>query len=287
MNGKVVVVTGATSGIGEVCALELARMGATVVLISRSQSKLDDVVKRIKDETGNQAVSGIQADLSVIAEIRQAAASFLARHSRLDVLVNNAGAVNWQRLESADGYEMTFALNHLNYFLLTHLLLDTLKETAEKYGEARIINVSSEAHQGSSINFEDIQSLQRYTSFEVYGKSKLMNILFTNELARRLKGTDVTTNSLHPGFVKTNFGRNSSGYIKWIMTMLQNFFAISVEKGAETMVYLASSPDVKGISGKYWDKKTAVQAYKTAYDEVAQAKLWRVSEELVGLPVTV
>jgi NAD(P)-dependent dehydrogenase (short-subunit alcohol dehydrogenase family) len=287
MKDKVVIVTGATSGIGEVCALELARMGATIVLISRSQSKLDDVMNRIKTETGNQAVSSIRADLSSIAETRQAAASFLAQYSRLDVLVNNAGAVNLKRLETVDGYEMTFALNHLSYFFLTHLLLDKLKETAEKYGEARIVNVSSAAHQGMRINFDDIQSRQRFTSFEVYGMSKLMNIAFTNELARRLRGTNVTANSLHPGFVKTNFGRNMGGVIRLGMMVIQNLFAISVEKGAETMIYLASSPEVKGISGKYWDKKQAIQADKEAYNEAAQAKLWRVSEELLGLPVTV
>jgi NAD(P)-dependent dehydrogenase (short-subunit alcohol dehydrogenase family) len=287
MKDKVVIVTGATNGIGEVAALELAKLGATVVLISRSQSRLDEVVNRIKAEAGNPSVSSIQADLSSMAEVRKAAESFLAQHSRLDVLLNNAGAMFMNRQESVDGHEMTFALNHLNYFLLTHLLLDKLKETAERYGEARVVNVSSDAHEGSKVSFDDLKRQKSYNGFLVYAESKLMNILFTNELARRLKGTGVTANSLHPGVVRTGFGKNNGSIMTVIMSLFQGLGGISAEKGAKTMVYLSSSLAVKGITGEYWYKEKSKQAYPEAYKQENQAKLWRISEELLGLPVTV
>lgn len=288
MKGKVVIVTGATNGIGEVCALELARMGATVVLISRNQSRLDDDVRDIKAKTGNDNVSSIQADLSSLADIRKAAKLFLEKHSRLDVLVNNAGAIFDKRQETVDGNEMTLALNHLNYFLLTHLLLDKLKETAAQYGETRIVNVSSDAHlRAAGVNFDDIQRKKAYTGWMVYGESKLMNILFTHELARRLKGTKVTANVLHPGLVKTGFGRNNIGMFKTAVSLLQDFFGISAEEGAKTMIYLASSPDVRGITGQYWVRNEPKTANKPAYDEAAQARLWALSEELTGLSAKV
>jgi NAD(P)-dependent dehydrogenase (short-subunit alcohol dehydrogenase family) len=288
MRDKVIIVTGATNGIGQVCALELARQGATVVLISRSQSRLDTVVSEIKAATGNENLSSIQADLSSIAEIRRAASQFLEQHSRLDVLVNNAGAIFDKRQESADGIEMTLALNHLNYFLLTHLLLDKLKETSTKHSEARIINVASDAHESvSRVNFEDIQRRKSYNGLFVYSESKLMNIMFTHELARRLKGTKVSANVLHPGLVKTGFGRNNLGIFKTAVSLFQDFFGISAEKGAETMIFLASSPDVRGITGQYWFKSEPHRASKAAYDEAAQARLWTVSEELLGLTAKV
>lgn len=284
MKDKVVLVTGATNGIGEVCALELARMGATVILVSRSQSRLEAVVNDIKSKTGNANVSSIQADLSSLAEIRKVAQQFLSVHSRLDVLVNNAGAIFDKRQESVDGIEMTFALNHLNYFLLANLLLEKLRETAANYGESRIINVSSDAHEGaSSVNFEDIQRRKSYSSWIAYAESKLMNILFTQELARRLQGTKVSANALHPGFVRTGFGRNNGGFFNAAISMAQNFFAISPEKGAETMIYLASSPTVAGITGKYWYQSKEKQARPAAYDTAAQSRLWQISEELTGI----
>lgn len=280
MDGKVVIVTGATNGIGEITALELARQGAEVVVISRSQSKLEATVNKIKNETGNDKVSYIQADLSSLGEIKQAAAQFLESHSRLDVLINNAGAYFAERQQSVDGYEMTFALNHLNYFLLTHLLLDTLKQTAETNGEARVVNVSSGAHQGGNVNFDDLQSKQKYSGFGAYGTSKLMNILFTYELARRLEGTNVTANALHPGFVNTGFGMNNSGLLTKLLGIVQNIVAKSPEQGAETNIYLASSPEVKGINGKYWDDKQQKQSSKASYDVTTQKRLWEISEEL-------
>lgn len=283
MQDKVVMVTGATNGIGEVTALELARMGAEVIVVSRSQQKCDDTVARIKAETGNQNVHAMAADLSLMAEVRRLAEDFKARFGRLDVLVNNAGAYFSQRQVTQEGNEMTFALNHLNYFLLTHLLLDLLKATAETHGEARIVNVSSGAHRGGRMNFDDLQRERRYVSFQVYGESKLMNVYFTYELARRLEGTKVTANVLHPGFVRTGFGRNNAGFLPKVLGALQQFFAITPEKGAQTNIYLASSPEVKGMSGLYWQHSKAVASSEASYDEDAAKTLWDISERLTGI----
>lgn len=283
MNGKTVIVTGATNGIGEITALELARQGAEVVVVSRSNAKLENTVNKIKSETGNQDVSYIQGDLSSLAEIRQVADEFLQTHNRLDVLVNNAGAYFSNRQESVDGNEMTFALNYLNYFLLTNLLLDVLKQTAQETGDARIVNVSSAAHSGSKVNFDDIQANNGYSGFGRYGESKLMNLLFTYELAQQLEGTNVTANALHPGFVNTGFGMNNGGWMSKILGVLQSVVAISPEKGAETNIYLASSPKVRGISGKYWDKKAQKKSSDASHDTQAQKRLWQISEDLVGM----
>jgi len=283
MNGKVVIVTGSTNGIGEVTALELARKGAEVVLISRSQGKLENTVSKIKSETGNDNVSYIQADLSSMADIRKAAEQFLQSHNRLDVLVNNAGAFFSDRKQSVDGNEMTMALNHLNYFLLTHLLLDTLKQTASENGEARIVNVSSSAHRGGNINFDDFQAENGYSGFGRYSESKLMNVLFTYDLARRLEGTNVTANVLHPGFVNTGFGMNNNGLVKIALDLIQKLVALSPEKGAETNIYLASSPDVKGVSGKYWDNKQEKESNSASHNLETQKRLWELSEELTGI----
>lgn len=282
MNGKVVIITGATNGIGEITALELARMGAEVVIISRNQSKLENTLNRIKSETGNDKITCIQADLSSLADIHSAAEQFLQTHNRLDVLVNNAGAYFAERKESVDGNEMTLALNHLNYFLLTHLLLDTLKQTASDQGEARIVNVSSGAHSGGRINFDDIQA-NNYGGFRRYSESKLMNVLFTYELANRLEGTGVTVNVLHPGFVNTGFGMNNDGILTKLLGFVQTLVAISPEKGAETNIYLASSPEVKGVTGKYWDSKKQKTSSDTSYDTSIQQHLWELSEELTGI----
>ena len=215
-----------------------------------------------------------------MAEVRRAAAEFNARHNHLDVLVNNAGAMFTQRQETVDGYELTFSLNHLAYFLLTNLLLDTIKSSAP----ARIVNVSSDVHKGAKLNFDDLQHQQSYGmgGINVYGESKLANILFTYELSRRLQGTGVTVNTLHPGVVRTGFGRNNSGLIRLIMPVIQRF-GISEEQGAQTSIYLASSPEVEGVTGKYFDKSKAIPSSPESYDESAQKRLWTVSEELTGL----
>lgn len=287
MTGKIVMVTGATNGIGEVTAHDLARQGATVIVVSRNQTKLENTVNKIKSATSNDNVSWMQADLSSMASIRDLAAQFHEQYDRLDVLVNNAGAYFNDRKLSVDGYEMTFALNHLNYFLLTHLLLDTLKQAAEKEGEARIVNVSSGAHFGArnGVNFEALPLKEKYSGFGAYGESKLMNIMFTFELARRLEGTNVTTNALHPGFVRTGFGQGNGGILTVIMKAMQ-VFALSSEDGAQTSIHLAASPEAKGITGKYWDKKQVKDSSAASKDVAAQQRLWTLSEEFTGLTET-
>lgn len=280
LQDKVVLVTGATSGIGEATALALAEQGARVVIVSRSPQKCAATVNRIKQATGNTQIDYIVGDLSVMAEVREVATQFRRSYDRLDVLVNNAGAMFMARQVSADGYEMMFALNHLSYFLLTNLLLDMLQGSAP----ARIVNVASDAHKGQTINFDDLQAEQKFSAIAGYGGSKLMNIMFTYELARRLNGTGVTANALHPGFVSSNIGVNGNRAFGWLKKAI-NVFSLSPEDGAQTSVYLASSPEVEGVTGQYFVKSQAVPSSDASYAEAAQKRLWDVSAELVGLPV--
>lgn len=277
MQGKVCLVTGATAGIGEVTALELARMGATVVGIGRSAEKCQAVAGRIRQQTGNPDVTFLIADLSSLAETRRVAAEFKAHYPRLDVLVNNAGAYYSKFQESADGIELTIALNFLSPFLLTHLLLDLLKASAP----ARIINVSSNAHQMAGINFDDIEGRKRYSGWTAYAQSKLGNILFTHELAARLDGSGVTANVLHPGFVATNFGRNNGGVVGHGTRIVQKLVAMSPEKGAQTQIYLASSPDVATVSGQYFVKSKPATASRASHDAVDAKRLWAWAEQMV------
>jgi len=283
MQGKRVMVTGATNGIGEVTALELARMGAEVIVVSRNETKCQATVERIKKQTGNEHVSYITADLSSMDAIRACAQQFLSQYDRLDVLVNNAGGFFQQRLESVDGLELTFALNHMNYFLLTHELRDALRAGAEAHGEARIVNVASDAHRFSKLAINDLQHKQKYSGFGVYGESKLMNIMFTYELAKRLEGTPITVNALHPGAVKTGFGMNNSGFLIKIFGIIISLFGLTPEQGAETNIYLASSPEVKGISGKYWAKKKQSKSSNESHDETLWKRLWDESVKLAGV----
>lgn len=278
MQGKVVMVTGATSGIGRVTALELARLGATVVLVGRSQARAETTAQEIRRATGNP-VDVLLADLSSLTQVCRLADDFKRRYDRLDVLVNNAGAYFTTRQESAEGYEMTLALNHLSPFLLTHRLLDVLQASAP----ARIVAVSSDAHRQVRIDFGDLQGRKGYRGFRAYSRSKLMNVLFTYELARRLTGTGVTANALHPGFVASNFGRNNGDLAGVGMTVISRLFAISPEKGARTAIYLASSPEVEGVSGRYFVKNRAVRSSAASYDQAAARTLWEASEALVGL----
>ena len=282
MDNKIVLVTGATNGIGKAAALELAKKSAKVVIVGRNPAKTQATVSEIKLQSGSTAVELLIADLSSMAEVRRLAEEFRQRYARLDVLVNNAGAYFASRQETVDGYEQTFALNHLSYFLLTNLLLDMLKASAP----ARIVNVSSDAH-SAKFNFDDLQSTQSYGSagFGVYGQSKLANILFTYELARRLAGTGVTVNALHPGVVSTGFGENNRGLMRVAMKIMHRF-AMSPEKGAETITYLASSSEVEGVTGKYWDKSKAIQSSAGSYDEADQKRLWEISEQMTGLAAT-
>ncbi len=279
MSGKICMVTGATLGIGKVTAQALAEKGATVIVVARNQDRGEATVNEIKAKTGNLSVVLMLADLSSQASIRQLAQDFKKRYSRLDVLVNNAGAMNMQRTVTVDGLETTFATNHLGYFLLTNLLLDVLKASAP----ARIVNVSSSASQGGKINFDDLQGEKRYTGGLAYQQSKLANILFTVALAKRLQGTGVTANALHPGAAVTGFGMNNSLLWRVLIRIVYLFVGISPEKGAETQIYLATSPEVASVTGKYFDKKKPVEPNPAAKDEAIVENLWTVSEKLVGL----
>jgi NAD(P)-dependent dehydrogenase (short-subunit alcohol dehydrogenase family) len=283
VEGKLVMVTGANAGIGKVTALELAKMGAHVILVCRSEARGAQALNEIKAESGSKNIDLLLADLSSQTSIRNLADKFKQNYGDLDVLVNNAGAVFTKRQKSVDGLEMTFALNHLNYFLLTNLLLDRLKQ--EK--PTRIVNVSSAAHQGSKLNFDDLQNEISYGGMRAYGQSKLANILFTYELARRLEGSQITTNCLHPGFGATNFGKNNGRLMSIFMSIIGPIAGKSPQKGAETTIYLASAPEVSAVSGKYFSDKKAVKSSAASYNEADAERLWTISEELTNLAVTV
>jgi len=291
MQGKVCLVTGAASGIGAITAQALAQQGAAVILVDCNSDKGTTTADQIKQQTGNPTVEFMWADLSVQKEIRQLVQQFRSRYQRLDVLVNNAGAIFPRRQETVDGFEMTFALNYLAYFLLTNLLLDTIKASAP----ARIINVSSRAHARAQINFDDLQSRSNYRGIRAYEKSKLAIVLFTYELARRLEGTGVTVNTLHPGVVATNFATHNGGIVGLLTRMVAADFAsnkdgiasllirplrlafISPEQGAQTSIYLATSPEVEGVTGKYFVKCKAVPSSPASYDTTIAGRLWQVS----------
>jgi len=278
MRGKTCLITGATSGIGLVAAQELARQGAQPVIVGRNAARCETALTQVRAASGNPNVEALLADLSSQQQIRALAQQFTERHSRLDVLINNAGGVRFARELSADGLEMTFAVNHLAYFLLTHLLLDRLKAGAP----ARIINVSSDAHRGVSLDFDDLMGERRYRGWRAYCRSKLANLLFTYELARRLEGSEVTVNAVHPGWVATGFGGNN-GWRGGILQLASRWFALTPEQGARTIVYLASSPEVAGVSGRYFVKDRAVPSSPASYEAAAAKRLWDVSMELTRL----
>lgn len=277
MNGKTVLISGATNGIGLATARELARLGAQTVIVSRDAGKCALVAEQIKQDTGNAEVTFIAADLSTSDGVQHTAHEFKKRHTRLDVLLNNAGGFFFSRQLSANGIEMTFALNHLNYFHLTILLLDILKTS----GAARIINVSSDAHEGAKINFDDLQYAKHYQGFTAYGQSKLANVLFTYELARKLEGTKLTTNALHPGHVATEIAKNN-GWLFKAGKSLQNLFLIKPEQGAQTSIYLACSPEVEGVTGKYFNESKPVPSNPASYNRAAAERLWQVSLEMIA-----
>jgi NAD(P)-dependent dehydrogenase (short-subunit alcohol dehydrogenase family) len=278
MENKVIMITGATSGIGEVTARELARMGALVVGVGRNPEKCGLVEQAVRQETGNPEVNFLVADLSSQSEIYRLVGEFKQRFSRLDVLVNNAGAVFFKRIESVDGLEMTFALNHMSYFLLTGLLLDTLKASAP----ARIVNVSSGAHVNAKLDLDDLQFQKSYNGWKAYSRSKFANILFTYELARRLNGSGVSVNALHPGFVATGLAKNNSWLVRVGVKIAQTA-ARSPEEGARTMIYLASSNDVEGVSGRYYQDLHPEKSAPSTYDVSLAQRLWEISEGLIIL----
>jgi NAD(P)-dependent dehydrogenase (short-subunit alcohol dehydrogenase family) len=279
MTGRTCMITGATSGIGQAAALELARLGAGLVLVGRNAERGERVLEEVRRASSAGDVTLLLADLSSQSEIRRLAADFLASGRPLHVLLNNAGVINLRREESGDGIETTFAVNHLAYFLLTTLLLERLKEGAP----ARVVNVASDAHRGAGrLDFDDLESQRSYSPMRVYGRSKLANILFTRELARRLEGTGVTANSMHPGFVGSNFAKNNGLLGVAAMTLLRPF-ARSPEKGAETAVYLCSSPKVEGVTGEYFQDCKPHRPRPFALDDEDAHRLWEVSERMTGL----
>lgn len=279
LEGRIAVVTGATSGIGRATALALARMGAHVVIVSRSPQKCAETAAQIAQAGGS--ATPIAADLSSQRGVRSVAEQIRARFPRVDVLVNNAGAIFGERRLSEDGIEMTWALNHLSYFLLTHLLLDALKAAPM----ARIVNVSSDAHFAvRRIPFDDLNfERQPYRAFSAYSLSKLANVMFTYALARRLEGTHITVNALHPGAVATNFGRELGGWWGWVFRVLVSRFALSPEQGAQTSIYLASAPEVAQQSGLYFDRCKPKRSSLLSYNRDAQERLWAISAEQVQL----
>lgn len=278
MNGRVCLITGATSGIGKAAALALARMGATVVINGKDPKKGEEAAKQIRRMSGNDNVKLMIADLSSFSEIRKLADELKATYDRLDVLLNNAGVFYSHNERSQDGIEMQFAVNHLGHFLLTNLLLDILLESSG----SRIINVSSNAHFGGTIDFKDINSEDRYFGWKVYCRTKLANVLFTYELSRRTDNKSVTVNSLHPGMVRTRFVDKHVSLLYKIGWNLYKPFMSSVEQGAQTSIYLSSSNEVAETTGQYFVNCKAIQSSELSYDVNLARRLWDVSEQLVG-----
>jgi NAD(P)-dependent dehydrogenase (short-subunit alcohol dehydrogenase family) len=274
MKGKVCLVTGANAGIGQATALGLAQLGATVIMVCRSRERGEAARAEIQAQSGNDKVDVLLADLSSQAEIRRLAVEIEARYADLHVLINNAAIIPQQRRETAEHLEMQFAVNHLAYFLLTNLLLDKLKASAP----ARIVVVASQVHASGVIDFDDLQARRNYRPSQVYANTKLANVLFTYELARRLKGSGVIANCLHPGVVATNLLNDYMG-----VPQGRRDRGIETSKGAQTSLYLATSPEVAGVSGRYFVNREAVRSSAVSYDEGLAQRLWQVSAGLTGL----
>ncbi len=279
MQGKTVVMTGATSGIGEVAALKLAEMGARIVFIARDPRRAEATLAALERKAPGLGHRAHQADLSLMSEARRVGAAIAESEPRIDALVNNAGALFSERRLTGEGLELTFALNHMAYFVLTEALRERLVGSAP----ARIVSTSSTAHMGAKLNLDDLQSAKGYNGWKAYCLSKLCNILFTRELARELAGTGVTVNCLHPGFVASRFGSESGGWTGRLLPLLQ-VFAISSEAGADTIIHLVSSPDVAKVSGEYFAKRKIVTPSAAARDEAAPRALWQASEALANRP---
>jgi NAD(P)-dependent dehydrogenase (short-subunit alcohol dehydrogenase family) len=281
MGGKAVLITGGTSGIGKATAVAMAAMGADVVVTGRDPERGERALEEIRAQSTGGSVELLLADLAVQAEVRRLADEFRESHDRLDVLVNNAGLVQSERTETPDGIETTLAVNHLASFLLTNLLLDLLKKSAP----SRVVTVSSEAQRWGAMDFGDLQSRRKYRGMPVYGMTKLANIMFTYELAERLKGTGVTATCVHPGAVNTRFGTNNGGQMTLLFRLSKPFMR-TPEKGADTVIHLASSWEVEGVSGKYYSDRNWIEPQEIALDPDARRKLWEASEDLTGLKVT-
>ncbi|MFQ6604618.1 MAG: SDR family oxidoreductase [Fidelibacterota bacterium] len=275
---KTIVITGATDGIGKQAALRLAADGHRLLLIGRNPVKGKQVAAEIQSQTGNSDLKFYPADLSLMKEIKTVCDVIKTDLNSLDVLLNNAGAFFNSYATTGEGLERTFALNHMNYFFMTQNLLPLLRQA----NSARIVNVSSDAHKGNTLDWENIQGEKEYSGWKAYGRSKLMNILFTYALARRLSDTAITVNCLHPGFVKTRFGDNNTGFMRWLIGAAKALMAINKEKGSDTSVYLAVDPEVANVTGKYFVKCKAVSSSPVSYDTADQERLWQLSEKVLN-----
>jgi NAD(P)-dependent dehydrogenase (short-subunit alcohol dehydrogenase family) len=279
LDGRICLVTGATSGIGQETARGLAGLGAHVVIVGRDSARAESTRKAIVEKSGNPRVDVLLADLSSLAGIRGLADEFLSSYPALHVLVNNAGTIELSRTTTVDGFEKTFAVNHLAYFLLTNLLLPRLRASAP----ARIVNVASEAHRFGRIDLADLQSEKSYAAMRVYGTSKLLNLLFTLALAERLVGSGVTANCLHPGAVSTGLGKQNGAWVKLLIGLLRPFF-LTAEQGAANTIFVAASDELVGVSGKYFVKQRAVAPSRRSLRPGLARRVWERSNELVGLP---
>ncbi len=278
MKGKTVVITGATSGIGEIAAIHLAKQGARIVFTARDRKRADATLAKLNKANAAASHAVHLADLSLIAEQKRVAAD-IAREPRIDVLINNAGALFNRRIETSEGLEMTFALNHMSFFTITNILLPRLKETPG----ARIVSTSSRAHRRGKLDFSDLQSRKDFQGFRTYSNSKLCNILFTRALAKRLAGTGIIANCLHPGFVATRFGDQSGGFLQYVVAIAKSLIAISEEDGAKTILHLATSPDVTSVSGEYFSEcKVEVPTVEARNDADAE-RLWQESVKIAGV----
>jgi NAD(P)-dependent dehydrogenase (short-subunit alcohol dehydrogenase family) len=277
MQGKTVVATGATSGIGEIAAIELARMGARIVFIARDAKRAGTTLAKLEAVAPARGHRAHIADLSLVAEARRVGGEIAASEARVDVLINNAGAIFSDRRVTAEGLEMTFALNHMAYFTLTGCLRERLVASAP----ARVVSTASAAHAGARLDFGDLQCARDYSAMRAYRRSKLANILFTRELAKRLAGTGVTANCLHPGVVASRFGDEAGGWTARLFPIFKRF-AISPTQGADTIVYLASSPEAATASGAYFAKRKVQTPSRAARDDAAAAKLWEKSEAIAA-----
>ena len=275
-NSKNCIISGATDGIGKRTAEILSEKGFNLGLIGRNEKKGIQVIRDISQKSGNENIHYFNADLSLMSEVKRIASEISKQFPRIDVLINNVGAAFFNETYTQEGFESTFALNHLSYFLLTNLLLPNVNKNG-----ARIVNVASDAHFGVDINLEDIQGIEPYSGYQNYKKSKLMNILFSNELAERLENNSITVNSLHPGFVDSMFGHNNSGLKVLALKCAQKIKAIHVDEGAETSIYLASSPDVEKITGKYFYKMIEKESSPESQNVKKRKEFWTLTEEIL------
>lgn len=278
MQGKTVVITGATSGIGAVTATTLARQGARIVFIARDRERGEQLLQKLRAIAPGPGHVLHCADLSLIAEMKRVGQGIADAENRIDVLINNAGAVFTTRQETSEGHEKTFATNHMAYFVLTALLLERLKATPR----SRIVSTASDAYKAARLDFSDLQSRRGYGAFGMYGRSKLMNVLFTRLLARRLAGTGVSANCHHPGFVATRFGDSGSGFMNFLLQSSKRF-ALTPEQGAQTMLYLAASPEIADVTGTYFNKCKPAKLMRQARNDADAQRLWDSSAELSGV----